>query len=258
MFDGQLGKLKGAKVNVPIDPDANPKFVKARTVPYSMKEGVEKALVKLQESGIISPVRHSKWASPIVPVVKPDGSTRICGDFKSTINQASSGDPYPLPTAEELFAKLAGGKFFSKLDLSQAFLQLELDDKSKEFAVISTHKGLFRFNRLPYGVSASPGIFQRTLENVLQGCEGVCVYIDDILVTGSTATRGTKWNRSRSHRTLVVQSEVAQWEPGSSTCGQHPTQRVHERPSKRHVQRECTRPSAGGRGGTSKQRGQPR
>lgn len=152
VFDGQLGTLKGHKVKLDIDSEVTPKFVRARAVPFSMKEGVEKALEELEKSGIISPVRYSKWATPIVPVVKADGSIRIW-DFKGTINQVIKVDPCPLPRVEELFAKLAGGKQFTKLDMSQAYLQLELDEG---YVTISTHKGLFRYNRLPFGVSTAP------------------------------------------------------------------------------------------------------
>ena len=81
---------------------------------------------------------------------------------------------------------MSGGKLYSKLDLSQAYLQIPLDDESKNLAVINTHKGLFRYTRMPYGISSAPGIFQRFIESVLQGIPNVTVYIDDILVTGST------------------------------------------------------------------------
>ncbi len=77
------------------------------------------------------------------------GRVRVCGDFKITINQACQADSYPMPRVEELFTALSGGKYFSKLDLSQAYLQLELDDESKPYTTINTHKELFQFNRLP-------------------------------------------------------------------------------------------------------------
>lgn len=81
---------------------------------------------------------------------------------------------------------MAGGKTFSKLDLAHVYQQLELDEESKKLVVINTQKGLFRYNRLPFGISAAPAIFQRTIEGVLQGIPHVCVYLDDILISGIT------------------------------------------------------------------------
>ena len=108
------------------------------------------------------------------------------GIIKFTVNHAAKTDPFSLPRIDDLFASLAGGKTFSKLDLAHAYQQLELDEESRKLVVINTQKGLFRYNRLPFGVSAAPGIFQRTIEGVLRGIPHVCVYLDDILITGKT------------------------------------------------------------------------
>ena len=129
---------------------------------------------------------YSNWAAPIVPVLKHDGSIRLCGDYRVTVNQAAKVDTYPLPKVEDLFAAMSGGKIFTKLDMSQAYLQQHLDDKSKELVTINTHKGLFQYNRLPFGVSSAPAVFQRCMENLFQGCEDVSIYLDDLFVTGST------------------------------------------------------------------------
>ena len=142
-------------------------------------------LDRLEKEGIIEPVDFSDWAAPIVPVVKRDGSVRICGDYKLTVNQAAATDAYPLPRIEDLFASLSGGKLFSKLDLAHAYQQIPLSVESKAYTTINTHKGLYQYTRLPFGVASAPSIFQRTMENILQGLPHVCVYIDDILVTGT-------------------------------------------------------------------------
>ena len=92
--------------------------------------------------------------------MKRDGTVRLCGDFKLTVNKASKLDHYPIPKVEDLFAKLAGGKLFTKFDLSQAYQQVELEEQSRQYVVINTHKGLFRYNCLPFSVSSAPGIFR--------------------------------------------------------------------------------------------------
>ena len=108
-------------------------------------------------------------------VVKKDRRMRICGDYKVTINRAAKLDKYLNPRIEELFASLAGGKTFTKLDLSHAYmyLQIPLNEKSRHYVTINTHRGLFEYKRLPFRVASAPSIFQRVMENLLQGVRGV-------------------------------------------------------------------------------------
>ena len=124
---------------------------------------------------MMEPVRYSDWATPIVPVLKADGKARVCGDYKMTANRVSHLEQYPIPTLDDLCEKLTRGKQFSKLDLSHAYSQLPLDNKSKECATMNTHRRLFRYNRLPYGISSAPFLFQRTMENISQDIPGVAV-----------------------------------------------------------------------------------
>ena len=148
---------------------------------------MEKELDHLVQTKVLEPIQFADWAAPIIPVLKCDKkSLQICGDFKMTVNSASKLDAYPILRIEDLFARLSGGVCFSKLDLSQAYLQLELEEDSKQFVVINTHKGLFCYNRLRFGISSAPGIFQRTMESLLQNIPLVVVYLDDILIAGQS------------------------------------------------------------------------
>ncbi|XP_064486121.1 uncharacterized protein K02A2.6-like [Ornithodoros turicata] len=185
VFEDSIGKLKGIKATLNLKENVQPKFLRARQVPYALKEKVFAELDRLESEGILTKVNVSEWATPIVPVVKPNGTVRICGDFKSTINQHLVVDEYPLPLVEDIFAKLSGGQKYTKIDLRQAFLQMEVDEKSKHLLTINTEKGLFRHNRMVFGIAPAPAIWQRTIEQVLQGVPMTHATQDDILVSGT-------------------------------------------------------------------------
>lgn len=187
LFAEELGKVEPYRVTLQVQPDVTPRFFKPRPVPFAIRDAVGKELDRLEREGIIEKVSYSDWAAPIVPVPKKDGRFRICGDYKVTINQALSVEQYPLPKPEDLFATLAGGQAFSKLDLSQAYLQVQLDEQTKPYLTVNTHQGLYRYTRLPFGVASAPALFQKMMDTVLQGIPGVICYIDDILITGNDA-----------------------------------------------------------------------
>ena len=186
LFREETGLLKGTSAKFFVSSEARPKFFKPRRVSYTLKEKVERELDRLKEEGIIEPVTFSEWAAPIVPVVKTDGKIRVCGDYRVTINEAATPDIYPLPRIEDLFASLSGGKIFTKLDLTHAYQQVEIAEESRKYTTINTTRGLFQYHRLPFGISAAPAIFQRLMESLLQDLPHVTVYIDDIVVTGSS------------------------------------------------------------------------
>ena len=183
VFKEELGKVTGMEVKIHMDPDAQPQFFRPRPVPLALRPKVERELERLVQDKVIEPVQFSEWAAPIVPVVKSNGSLWICGDYKATVNKYAKTEEYPLPRIEDLFAALSGGQEFTKLDLANAYLQLPLEDKSRQYVTINTHKGLFKYYRLPFGVASAPAIFQRTIESLLQGMKHVVAYIDDILIT---------------------------------------------------------------------------
>ncbi|XP_061192328.1 uncharacterized protein LOC133200561 [Saccostrea echinata] len=188
VFTIETGSVNGIKANLIMKESAKPVFVKARSLAYALKPKYEKELERLESENIITKVPTSEWATPIVPIVKRSGDIRICGDFKVTINPQLEIKQYPLPRIEDIFASLAGGQKFSKIDLKNAYLQLEVEEESKKFLTINTHRGLYRYNRLLFGVASALAIWQRTIDTILQGLNGVQCILDDMVITEPTNT----------------------------------------------------------------------
>ena len=188
VFEHGLGELRNVKVKLDVDRTVHPRFFKPRPLPFAIREKVDKQLKKEIAMGVLEPVSNSEWGAPIVPVLKSDGNVRICGNFKLTANKAVRVDKYPLPRIEEIFSRLAGGTVFSKLDLSQAYQQLVVDDSCRDVLTINTHLGLHRYRRMPFGVNSAVALFQREMEKLVGDMSGVCVYLDDVLIAGSTET----------------------------------------------------------------------
>ena len=136
------------------------------------------------------------WATPIVTCQKASGEIRIAADYRLTVNKVTPLEKYPLPKVEEMFSKLQGARVYSQLDLKNAYNHLRLEENSRTYLTINTHKGLFVPTRLGYGYASAPAIFQRYMETLLTGIPGVGVYLDDEVVSEKThrSTR-THWRR---------------------------------------------------------------
>ncbi|VDL98671.1 unnamed protein product [Schistocephalus solidus] len=114
-------------------------------------------------------------------------------DPKSSGKQSTSADAVPAcitefiydPDSDDLFAKLNGGTCFAKLNLSDTFHQIEVGEESRELLAINTHRGLFQFTHLQFGVKTAPATFQQTMDTMLTGTKGTAAYLDDIIETGS-------------------------------------------------------------------------
>ena len=129
VFSEILGTIKGAQAKINVRPNSKPKFMKARTVPFAMKAAVELEIERMENEGILKSVPFSKWARRIAIVPKSDDRLRICGDYKQTVNPCLDDDIFPQPTPEELFSKIHVRKKFSKIDMSQAYLQMQLEEQ---------------------------------------------------------------------------------------------------------------------------------
>ena len=183
IFKPGIGQISGVEAKLTLKEEAQPVFLKARNLPYSQREKVKNELMSLVDQNILEKVESSTWATPIV-VVERGPKLRICGDYKSTLNKHLETKIYPLPSTEECFNSMVGGQKFSVIDVKSAYNHVKVREKDKKLTVINTHLGLFQWNRLPYGVSSSSGIFQETMDNTLKNIDKVCCRIDDILISG--------------------------------------------------------------------------
>lgn len=186
VFDESLGCYKGPPVKLELKDDVPPVALPPRSVPMALREAVEKELNKLQAQGILTRIEYADWATPIVPVKKSDGSLRICGDYKATVNRAIKSHAHKVPSINDLLSRVDGGVLFAKMDMSQAYQQLTVDEETARVQAITTHKGTFAVNRLQFGVAAAPGIFQSLMERLVGGLEGILPYLDDIIVYART------------------------------------------------------------------------
>ncbi|UYV71319.1 hypothetical protein LAZ67_8002616 [Cordylochernes scorpioides] len=182
IFEYKSGPIKGIKCHLGVKADFIPKFYKFRQVPFALKQLVEDEIDKLVDLNILSPIDRSDCASPLVCVAKPDGQIRLCADFKKSLNPYLEDVKYPIPNIDSVLSNFQGNKLFNKLDLSKAYHQIEMDDISKKYLVVSTHKGLYKYNRLAFGIKNASEIFQKTMESFFSGINDVYIYFDDILI----------------------------------------------------------------------------
>ncbi len=184
VFKPGIGIVQGFEARIDLKPGARPKFYKARPPPFAYREGIGKKLDALEKDGVLKRVDHSDYASPIQTVVKDDGDLRICGDYKRTLNPNIDTKVYPLPVIEDCLWDVRGGELYTKLDIKQAYNHLPLRESDQELTTVNTHKGLYKWLRLPYGVSSASAIFQSVMDQLLEGIKGVTCRVDDILITG--------------------------------------------------------------------------
>ncbi|XP_013909250.1 PREDICTED: protein NYNRIN [Thamnophis sirtalis] len=164
VFDNALGCYKGTPISLNLDPLVAPIHLKARRVLFALRERVDTELGKLISQGILEPMDHSPWETPIVLAIKSDGSLRICTDYKTTVNKALQAHPYLVPVVQH---------------------QLPVDEAIAVAQTIVTHRGAFKCRRLQFGISVAPGLFQGLMERLLHGIPGVMPYFDDVLIAAA-------------------------------------------------------------------------
>ena len=176
------GEPNGFCLNSPIHIKTNhpPISQAAYRTPLSKRKLVEEAIADMLTENVIRP-SESAWASPITLVLKRDGSTRFCVDYRK-LNSVTIRDQYPLPQIQDIFDQVGGSTIFSSLDLKAGYWQLAED--SIEKTAFRCHLGHYEFLRMPFGLTNAPAVFQRMMDKVLAGLIGriVMVYLDDIVI----------------------------------------------------------------------------
>ena len=150
IFSAGLGKCTKIKAKFELKENTRPIFRKNRNVPFVAIEEINKELDRLVNMGILLKVEFSERAAPTVYIRKKSKGIRVCADFSTGLNAALKDYHYPLPSPEEVFNKLNGGKVFLKIDLSEAYLQIPVEENSSKLLCINTHRGLYKFIRLVF------------------------------------------------------------------------------------------------------------
>ncbi|XP_033107938.1 uncharacterized protein K02A2.6-like [Anneissia japonica] len=171
-------------VHLETNETATPTAMPPRRVPVAIKQTLKNELARLETRQIITKViEPTDWVSSLVVVHKSNGKNRICIDPQH-LNTALKRGHYPLPVIDDILSHISNVKVFSKADCKDGFLQCELDTESSYLTNFQTHWGRYRYNRMPFGISPAPEIFQQKLDQNLEGFDGVFIIADDILITG--------------------------------------------------------------------------
>lgn len=179
LFDGKLKVFPNEKIHLDIDPTVAPHRARTYPVPRTQLDVFKKELDRLEQEGVLSKTGRSEWIAGSFIIPKKDGSVRWISDFRA-LNKAIKRKAYPIPRIGDILSRRTGYKFLTKLDISMQYYTFELDDESKNLCVIATPFGLYRYNRLPMGLSISPDAAQEIMERVLSDIKDIEIYIDDI------------------------------------------------------------------------------
>ena len=171
-------------------------------VPYSLRESLKKDITDMMKMGVIRE-SSSPYASPVVVVKKKDNTNRICVDYRR-LNKLTIFDPEPMPTAEHLFQKLNGDKYFTRIDLSKGYWQISILEGDIPKTAFVTPDGSYEFLKMPFGMINSAATLKRAMKKLLHGLDNVEFYWDDILVHTRTWEEHIKALRELFNRLLAA------------------------------------------------------
>lgn len=179
LFDGTLGLYPGEPMHIDLVEGAVPVYRRPYPVPHVHLTTFKKELDHLVSIGVLSPVRDTEWGLPTFITPKKDGRVRWVSDLRE-LNKVVRRTQYTLPIITDVLRKRRGYEFLSKLDISMQYYTFELDDESKKLCTIVTPFGPYCYNRVPMGLSISPGFAQARMEEIFRDLADTECYIDDI------------------------------------------------------------------------------
>jgi hypothetical protein len=143
---------------------------------------LKEEVVKLEQQGLIRK-SISPWTAPVVIVAKKGGDKRLCIDYRG-LNKITKPDSYPLPRIDDLLESFSSASWFTTLDLASGYWQVAMNEEDIEKTAFITPFSLYEFLVMPFGLSYTPGTFQRLMNHILQDFLGefVAVYLDDVII----------------------------------------------------------------------------
>ena len=179
------GNMPG-QYTIRVDTSIHPVQHARRKVPIEAKEEIEKALQKMVDNEIITPVTEpTEWVSSLTYPRKSDGSIHPCLDPRD-LNKAIICEHYKAPTLEEISHILSGATVFSKLDAKDGFWSIHLDTPSSYLTTFNTYKGRYRYLPMPFGLKMSQDVFQMHMDQITNRLPGIIAIHNDICVYGKT------------------------------------------------------------------------
>ena len=200
VFQG-LGEL-GEPLHLEEDEMITPVQIPPRRIPEALKVPLKDHLAELEQQGVIEKVTQATdWVSAIVVNKKSDGKTRLCLD-PQPLNRALKRCHYPIPTIEEVLPDLASAKVFTKLDCKNGYWQVKLlDEDSSTLTTFNTPFGRYKWTRMPFEISPAGEIFQRRLDQAIEGLDGVRTMADELRIIGNGETVG---DAVKDHDTKLI------------------------------------------------------
>lgn len=148
------------------------------------RDELDRQIDALETAGVVEKCQ-SPFSAPTFLVKKPGGKFRVVHCYKK-INENIVSDKFPLPRIDTILDTLESAQYYCQMDITQAFFQQPIAPECKDYTAFITHKGLYRYTRLPQGMKTSPNAFQRSMNTVFAGLlyHGVVLYLDDLVSYG--------------------------------------------------------------------------